>query len=237
MPRFDNHAEAYGYILRGRGKVHRPLYTRYASIRAVEPDNPQTDLTINWRSRHVLEEPDLKETLLRRNTETPGWSNKYPIAIIKSDDTITLTGDFRRSYSTRQIWSHLIGPNLLGISRKNYVIKVHQSTDPILKTKTQKCRKCKGELGAIATCWEKHGVLDEELLGMESPCSWRPWQDMTPHSSHIVKLQCCKCQGTGIAGSYLNRLDSYVWDSHLDLVFDIPTGILLRKEDNHVHSV
>lgn len=234
---FSSHASAYRYVKGGRSKTHRPLYTRYSSIRAVEPDNPQTDLTINWRSRHLADEAEYKETLMRRDSEAPGWSNKYPIAIIKSDNTITLTGDFRRHYSTRQVWNRLIGPNLLDITRRNGVVKVHQSIDPVRKTTVQKCRKCKGELIAIATCWEKHGVLEDELLNMESPCSWRPWQDMTPHSSHIVKLKCCRCKGTGLAGNYLSRLDSYVWDSHLDLVFDIPTGVLLRKEEGHVHSV
>ena len=234
---FESHGEAYNYILRGRSKTHRPLYTRYASIRAVEPDNPKTDLTINWRSRHLANETEYKETLLRCNSEAPSWSNKYPIAIVKSDDTITLTGDFRRGYSTRQVWNRLIGPNLLEITNRGGVVKVHQSIDPVRETRVQKCRKCKGALVAVATCWEKHGVLDDELLDMESPCSWRPWQDMTPHSSHIVKLQCYRCKGTGLAGNYLSRLDSYKWETNEDLVFDIPTGILIRKERGHVHSV
>ena len=173
---FSSHASAYRYVKGGRSKTHRPLYTRYSSIRAVEPDNPQTDLTINWRSRHIAKEPEYRETLLRRNVEAPGWANKYPIAIIKSDNTITLTGDFRRNYSTRQIWGRLIGPNLLDISLRNRTIKVHQSIDPVRTTRVQKCRKCKGELSAIATCWENHGVIEEELIGMESECGYRDWE-------------------------------------------------------------
>lgn len=236
---FSSHASAYRYVKGGRSKIHRPLYTRYASIKAVEPDNPQTDLTINWRSRHIAKEVEYRETLLRRDTESPGWSNKYPIAIIKSDNTITLTGDFRRNYSTRQIWWKLIGPNLLDISLRNGKVKVHQSIDPVRKTRVQKCRKCRGELSAVATCWEKHGVIEEELFGMESECGWNIYVDdlNDPHSTHIVRLKCYKCKGTGLAGNHLTRLDSYVWDSHLDLVFDIPTGVLLRKEEGHVHSV
>lgn len=225
---FDGHAAALNYIQRGRNKKNRPLYTRGASIRAVEPDNPKTDITINWRWRHVSVDEQYRESLLRPTEVRSAWSVGYPLAIIKSDDTITLTSDFKQGYSARQVWKRLIGPNLLDIRLRNGTVKVHLASDPLRGKRAQRCRVCKGQVNAVATCWEKHGIVDEDLSRMISPCSWVIKE---PHETHIVKLLCHRCMGSGLAGDYLSRLDSYKWTDHsIDLVFDMQTGLLLRKE-------
>lgn len=224
------HEWALNYIKAGRSGKSRPLYFRCLSLRALDPNDPNTDITVAYRWRHRyadLGDKDIGETL----DPTKGVY-RYPISIIKSDNTMVLSTIWKHQIGPRKFWARFV-PEEFEVFLSNGV-KVHQKTDQLKQVtrKPRSCKWCAGVKSTIATCWTNYGVIDEDLqqTRFDNPCYY--YEDESNHTNHIITMSCSSCKGTGLAGKPLNRFDSYVWDKNVDLVVDLKTGLLIGEGGN-----
>jgi hypothetical protein len=220
------------WIQGGKSKISRPLYDRYLSVRLIEPDNPDSDISLNYRYRHIVVDPHARKgrwvspeyaEILDPEPDDSGWLGEYrkPILIYKRNGTVLLTGTHRfREYKVMSDYS-----GLLGVIRKSKVVKVRQPNDTLIVPKVKrKCRLCTGLKYFTYTCWQGVGPVDEDMQMLESikdgwnfACSAYNTEE---HNTHVHRMNCGRCAGTGYSKATFERWNSYVWEDDIDLLVD-----------------
>lgn len=259
MSRPNTWATLRNHIMAGRTGVSRPLYEKSLSARFVEPDNPNSDITVNYRWRHMIhDDKALRRTkwgrqLLAANNvqkernehgevigqlDKSSWW-KSPIVTFRSDETAVLHVIKRGSWGHRRIM--LLYSGVDDIRRYNGVVKIRQVDDPIKPSKRKAyCRQCQNNLSYTYTCWKDYGALEEdldilrELYGYNgySPCTWHD----SMHQTHILTVTCNNCKGTGESGITPARWDSFIWDKNEDVVIDLSTRKIKEVIPVALHS-
>lgn len=228
------------WIMKGRSKVSRPIYDRYLSVRLLEPDNPDSDISLNYRYKHMYHDPscmkrkrihwgngDYSESL---EPPVPGdWlsQNRNPIVVYKKGGIAELFHSGNHYPGNRRIMNDYAG-GVIRVVGKRRVVKVIQPDDKVLVPKRRrKCSVCQGDKWIVYTCWE-NGIDSETLHLLQSTktyeaCNFR--QD--GHRAHVVRSSCGRCGGTGFGKATFERLDSYVWDQDVNLLVDMNKGKLI----------
>jgi len=248
---------AYDFVRKGRSGVTRPTYSRYFSLRLVEPDNPQTDITLNNRYRHVVLDPKASTKWLRRMTpedrekaieeygeittpypeedEESVWSDIYrrPTITYKYPNIIEMDHRQARFHGMTKTIKDYTG--LRDVLRRGNVFRLRQSTDPIKQpTRKNICRRCQGARWMVFTYWNGHGVSDEdrEAFNLEfSDLYYHNGLDLNElhHPTQVVKLACPKCSGLGIYVSPWLRHEMFEWTSGIIQV-NSDTRLLIPQE-------
>lgn len=220
-----DYESAKKWIQGGRSKVSRPLYRNSLSVRLVEPDNPETDITMHYRWRHITQ-GEQAETLDRSSFKTRWERTRYPILIFKHDGSVILSDEHKYYAGPRRVMTAYSG--LVDIYRSGGVIKIRQETDEIIpsKRKPRACKACSGDKYIVYTCWEGSGPQDREVLDKcyaHVTCHWANPEHMT----HIVKAKCIKCHGLGYTVPR-GRWNSLTWKDGCDVTI---TKTKVAKEE------
>lgn len=237
-------ASAKLWIYGGKSKISRPLYDRYLGVRILEPDNPDSDISINYRYKHTIHDPIAKNRIDKSNIEwrtkssetldtpTPGDWHTYhrnPILVYKKDNNVAeLYPVHRHSPGERRIMNDYAG-QLIQVVGKRKVVKVRQVDDKVLMPKRRtNCKGCGGDKVIIYTCWDT-GMDDNTLELLSKTKAQRTCSKISPHNTHVAKANCGICGGTGAGKINFNRLDSYVWEKDVTLLVDMRAGKILQE--------
>lgn len=227
-----NWESAKQWIEGGKTKVSRPVYDRYLSVRLINPDDPDSDISMNYRYRHIPLDPKARkpsydttpyaEILTVEEPTGNAWMDDHrkPILIYKKDNTVLLTAG-HRYYSTRVLNDYA---GAVAITKRKKRVKIRQPKDSIeLPKRKVFCRACSGDKYIVFTCWDE-GPMDDvqDLLDRTSTVlSCNPHSSY--HKTHIAREACGRCGGTGQGKATFERWNSYVWDDDVDLVLDQTT--------------
>lgn len=258
MSRPTTWATLRNHIMAGRTGVSRPLYEKSLSARFVEPDNPDSDITVNYRWRHVLHDPKalsrttwgkqiLVNNTLQKEQEEAGeiigrpsngtwW--KHPILTFRSDETAILHVVKRGSWGYRRVM--LLYSGVDDMRMYNGVLKIRQVGDLIKPSKRKSfCRKCQNNLSYTYTCWKDYGPMEDDLDVLREvyghsygPCVWHD----SNHNTHLITTVCNACKGTGESGITPARWDSFIWDKKEDVVIDLSTRKIKEVIPVVIHS-
>lgn len=257
------------YVETGKTGVTRPLYDRGLSARILNPDDPNSDVTVNYRWRHlILDDKGVKSTRWGRqyikdgllDKERSDWGEilefspeleehkrndyRFPIAVYKSNNTVELNWRRRSGWAIPRIHETISGVE--GIRKYKGLVKVRQQGDGLKPSKRKQiCKSCKGEKYYVFTCWNGTGPNDDDLEVLQNNFAYPFGRAIcnlpSDHkTSHVAKVSCYKCGGTGGAQVTPARWDSYVWDTDEDLAIDLHTkkiiGLVNKGGINDIRS-
>jgi hypothetical protein len=258
MSRPTTWATLRNHIMAGRTGVSRPLYEKSLSARFVEPNNPDSDITINYRWRHMVHDTkalsrtkwgrqlianNAVQKELNEHGETIGQLDKSswwksPVMTFRSDETAVLHVIKRDSWGYRRVM--LLYSGVEDMRRYNGVLKIRQHGDPLKPAKRKNnCRKCNNNLSYTYTCWKDHGPFEEDIDTLREIYGYDHISCMLHdpnHNTHIVTTTCYNCKGTGESGITPARWDSFVWDKSEDVVIDLSTRKIKEVIPIAIHS-
>lgn len=257
MSRPTTWATLRNHIKAGRTGVSRPLYEKSLSVRFVEPDNPDSDITVNYRWRHLVhdttalyrtkwgkqirvnntlqQELDQHGEVLNQLDPQSWW--KSPILTFRSDETAVLHAVKKNSWGYRRVM--LLYSGVDDIRKYNGVLKIRQVGDAVKPSKRKShCRKCGNNLSHTYTCWKDYGPLEDDVdilrdvYGYTRLCVLHD----SNHSTHLITAVCNHCKGTGDSGITPARWDSFIWNKDEDVVIDLSTRKIKEVIPVVIHS-